>query len=111
MTLPEPVGTGPFTFSLMSAPAVGKATATLDAQTGKLVVVPAAGFSGKVALRYQVLDSSGVPSAEQEVWVDIAPDRREGHGDHEPGRGDDHRSGDPCGSGAVHVEAAHRTDG
>lgn len=73
VVLGDPVGSAPFTYEMLTPPAPGDATATLDPDTGKLVVTPVAGFSGKVSLTYRVADADGISSNQTTVWVDIAP--------------------------------------
>ncbi|WP_136519721.1 tandem-95 repeat protein [Cellulomonas telluris] len=71
--LPAPVGTAPFTYELVDGPAPGQGTVTLDPRTGELAFVPARGFSGKVTVRYRVVDAQGLASAPQTVRIDVAP--------------------------------------
>ncbi|GIG36952.1 Ig-like domain-containing protein [Cellulomonas pakistanensis] len=73
ITLPTPVGTGPFTFEVLGGPTPDQGTVTLDPTTGVLTFVPAPGYSGKVSLRYRVLDADGVASAAQVVRIDVRP--------------------------------------
>jgi|GEM_PF-4141840 len=73
LTLPAPVGTGPFTYEVVDGPTPDQGTVTIDPATGVLTFVPAPGFSGKVSLQYRVLDADGIASAAQTVRIDVRP--------------------------------------
>jgi CshA-type fibril repeat protein len=63
VTPPTPLGTGPFTYSLVGIPPSSVGTVTVDSATGEITFTPAAGFSGVVpTFDYQVTDASGVVS-------------------------------------------------
>ena len=66
-----PVGTGPFSYQVESAPDPGHATATVVGSD--LRVEPADGYSGTTVFTYRALDADGVASAPAEVAVDVRP--------------------------------------
>ncbi len=72
VTLPAPVGTGPFTFTLVSGPTPEQGTLTLDPLTGEVRFVPAAGYAGTFEVVYTVTDANGLVSAPQVLGVTVA---------------------------------------
>ncbi|MEJ5868475.1 hypothetical protein WDV85_12090 [Pseudokineococcus sp. 5B2Z-1] len=70
----SPVGTGPFTYELLSPGDPGLIEeAVLDPGTGALRVRTAAGASGRTTLTYRVLDAGGTASAPAPVVVEVRP--------------------------------------
>ncbi|MEO8899759.1 MAG: tandem-95 repeat protein [Candidatus Dormibacter sp.] len=64
-----PIGTGPFTYSLVSGslPASTQGTTVEDPTSGQITFTPVAGFSGAVAFQYTVTDAATLTSAPGEV--------------------------------------------
>jgi hypothetical protein len=70
---PDPAGTGPFRFTILTGPTPEQGTATIDPDTGVVTFVPAPGFSGEVDVVYTATDANGVTAAPATVSFDIAP--------------------------------------
>jgi hypothetical protein len=60
-----PVGTGPFTFTIVpgSLPPAADGTVTINPTTGAVTFTPAAGFSGTIVIEYTVTDAAGLVSS------------------------------------------------
>jgi hypothetical protein len=71
---PTPVGTGPFTYQLVtgSLPPAADGTLTINATTGAITFTPAPGFSGDISVQYTVTDASDLTSAPADVTFDVA---------------------------------------
>ncbi|WP_155377099.1 Ig-like domain-containing protein [Cellulomonas sp. JZ18] len=70
---PQPSGTGPFRFVIVTPPAPAQGTATIDPDTGVVTFDPAPGFSGEVDVEYAATDARGVTSDPATVTFRIAP--------------------------------------
>jgi large repetitive protein len=68
-----PVGTGPFTYSLLGTlPPLTEGTTVEDPTTGQITFTPVVGFSGAVmTFQYTVTDASGVTSAPGKVTFTV----------------------------------------
>jgi hypothetical protein len=71
---PPPVGTGPFTYTLVpgSLPPAADGTVTIDPTTGAVTFTPAPGFTGTISVQYTVTDSDGLTSPPSTVTFDVA---------------------------------------
>lgn len=67
---PTTVGTGPFTYSLVSSPSDGEAS--IDPSTGVISFDPE-GHSGTFTFTYQAVDDNGVSSGPVSVTINAAP--------------------------------------
>jgi hypothetical protein len=70
---PEPTGSGPFRFAIVTAPAPEQGTATIDPETGVVTFVPAPGFSGEVDVLYAATDGHGSTTPPAVARFDVAP--------------------------------------
>ncbi|MGH7234361.1 MAG: beta strand repeat-containing protein, partial [Candidatus Saccharimonadales bacterium] len=74
VTVPAPVGTGPFTYALTSTPNASYGTATIGSTTGLLTFTPANNTSGIVpTFDYQVTDNGGNKSADTPINLTVTP--------------------------------------
>jgi len=75
VTVPTPVGVGPFTYTLIpgSLPPASIGTVTINPTTGVVTFHPAAGFVGDVPVQYVVTGPSGNVSAPATVLLEIDP--------------------------------------
>ncbi|MGJ7439857.1 Ig-like domain-containing protein [Aquipuribacter sp. MA13-6] len=71
--LPEPVGTGPFEWTLTALPDGERGTMTIDASSGAVTFSPAPGTSGRVLAQYSVADADGVVSQPEPIEILVAP--------------------------------------
>lgn len=71
VTLPAPVGTGPFTWTIVTGPTPQQGTLVLDQATGELRFVPAPGYTGSFEVTYTVTDASGLVSAPQVLGISV----------------------------------------
>jgi hypothetical protein len=71
---PTPIGTGPFTYTLVpgSLPPAADGTVTINATTGAITFTPAPGFSGDARVEYTVTDADGLVSPRALVTFDVA---------------------------------------
>ena len=71
---PAPVGTGPFTYTLVpgSLPPAADGTVSINATTGAITFTPAPGFTGTTTVEYTVTDSDGLTSPAAVVTFDVA---------------------------------------
>jgi hypothetical protein len=68
-----PLGSGPFTYSLVDPPGSVYGATTINPTTGKIVFAPTSGFKGAVPIfDYQVTDGNGVLSAPAAVYLRVA---------------------------------------
>ena len=67
-----PVGTGPFTYSLVGTlPPIAEGTTVEDPTTGQITFTPVVGFSGTVTFQYTVTDATGVTSVPATVTFTV----------------------------------------
>jgi hypothetical protein len=72
VTPSAPVGTGPFTFALLTTPPGADGTATMDPTTGEITFTPAVGFHGTLpTFTYAVTDTSSLVSAPATINLTI----------------------------------------
>ncbi len=71
--LPNPVGSGPFTWEVTTPLPAGVGTASIDPATGLLTVTADPGYSGPATIEYRVVDGDGIPSAVRTITVTVAP--------------------------------------
>jgi hypothetical protein len=72
-TVPTPVGTGPFTYTLLDQLPAGEGTVTVDPLTGNVTIASDPSFSGVATLHYTVTDSSGITSAPVDLVATVFP--------------------------------------
>lgn len=72
ISLPEPAGTGPFTWEILSGPDPLLGSAVIDPTTGELTFTGLPGVSGPVTIVYQVTDGAGLTTS-QTLNFDIRP--------------------------------------
>ncbi len=70
---PAPVGTGPFTYTLVpgSLPPAVDGTVTINPITGEITFTPAPGFSGDASVEYTVTDADGLISPPAVVTFEV----------------------------------------
>jgi CshA-type fibril repeat protein len=72
VTPPAPIGTGPFTYTLVTAPPVGNGIAMMDATSGVITFTPAVGFSGVVTtFTYTITDAADDVSAPANIVLTV----------------------------------------
>jgi hypothetical protein len=72
LTPTTPIGTGPFTYHLVSTPSAADGVATMNINTGVITFTPAAGFHGNVPLfTYDVTDADSDVSAPANIDLSI----------------------------------------
>ena len=71
---PAPVGTGPFTYTLVpgSLPPAADGTVSINSTTGAITFTPAPGFTGTTTVEYTVTDSDGLTSPAAVVTFDVS---------------------------------------
>ena len=110
LTPTTPIGTGPFTYHLVTTPSAADGVATMNVNTGVITFTPAAGFHGNVPLfTYDVTDGDADVSAPANIDLSVgianSPDN-DGPERHDPGqRGDHDHPGDADRNRTVHVRA------
>ncbi|MCW2694536.1 MAG: LPXTG-motif cell wall anchor domain protein [Mycobacterium sp.] len=73
LPVPDPAGTGPFSYALSTPPATGNGALAQDATTGALTLTPAAGRSGTVTAAYRVTGADGIASDPAAVTITVSP--------------------------------------
>jgi hypothetical protein len=72
LTPTTPIGTGPFTYQLVTTPPTADGTASINVNTGAITFTPAPGFHGSVPLfTYDVTDTDGDVSAPANIDVSV----------------------------------------
>ena len=71
---PPPVGTGPFTYTIVpgTLPPAADGTVSIDPATGAITFTPAPGFSGTISVGYTVTDADGLTSPPSTVTFNVA---------------------------------------
>jgi hypothetical protein len=71
--VPTPVGTGPFTYTLLDELGIDQGTVGMNPQTGKVTITSDPSFSGPATLHYTVTDGAGHASAPVDLDVTVLP--------------------------------------